>query len=121
MSVSVGRAGDDLLIRIEDDGAGANVAEVEAARGHGIDLLTRRLEALYGQRAGLRYDTSPGRGFGVDVRLPFDRIGPADPTARAGKGPNVLPLAGSQPPAEVVRGSTDEAIHRGPAPDDRGD
>ncbi|HSG47561.1 MAG TPA: histidine kinase, partial [Longimicrobiales bacterium] len=61
--VSIRRDGERLVLTVADDGAGADPSTVSAARNHGLDLLTRRLDALYGEEASLAWETAPGHGF----------------------------------------------------------
>jgi sensor histidine kinase YesM len=65
------REGASFVLDIDDDGPGADLAAVERASGHGIDLLRRRLRALYGDDATMDVETTPGNGFRVRLRLPF--------------------------------------------------
>lgn len=57
-------------IVVEDDGRGAEPADVEATAGQGLLLLRRRMEAEYGDRASLEWSTRPGEGFQVLLRIP---------------------------------------------------
>jgi hypothetical protein len=62
--------GDDLVVRVADDGIGRDPASVEEGRGH--RLLLERMEATYGERASVRFDGRPGEGFEVTIRLPAE-------------------------------------------------
>ena len=66
VSVRIGEEDGDLVIDVEDDGAGR--PGVSGGGGSGIRGMTERAAALGGQlTAGRR----PGRGFGVRARLPL--------------------------------------------------
>ncbi len=78
MQVRAEIAGGDLSIRVEDDGQGAPSTAVEDAKGRGIDLLTRRLAALYGDAAALEYHAVEGSGFRVTLRVPAETIDSRD-------------------------------------------
>jgi LytS/YehU family sensor histidine kinase len=69
--VQVRREGGHLVISVEDDGLGAESEAVKEAEGKGLDLLRRRVSTLFGDKASLGWDTSPGDGFTVVLRLPF--------------------------------------------------
>lgn len=63
---------DELVLTVEDDGAGADPERVRGATGHGLGLVRQRLESLYGDAAGIRWRTAPGEGFRVTLRVPAD-------------------------------------------------
>jgi two-component sensor histidine kinase len=66
-----------LDVTVSDDGEGADPAEMEGAEGHGLQLLSHRLETLYGDSASLSWATEPGRGFSATVRVPAVDAGPS--------------------------------------------
>jgi LytS/YehU family sensor histidine kinase len=68
-----------LEIIVRDDGVGADPEGVTAASGHGLGLLRQRLESRYGPEGTLAWETRPGEGFCVTVRVPATR--PADEPA----------------------------------------
>jgi LytS/YehU family sensor histidine kinase len=70
VTIRVAREDRHLAVTIEDDGPGAEVADVEQADGRGLGLLARRLDILYGRDGALEWRTAPGRGFAVRVRIP---------------------------------------------------
>ncbi len=70
--------GDMLDVTVRDDGEGADPARVRAAAGHGLDLLRRRLAAVHAESATLTWDTAPGAGFSVTVRLPARTAPPVE-------------------------------------------
>jgi len=61
-----------LKIVVEDDGSGADPADVEQSDGHGLDLLRRRLDARYGEGASMLWHTDLGEGFVVTLELPAE-------------------------------------------------
>lgn len=77
VAVSIRRQGDGLVLTVSDDGVGAEASAVAGARGHGLDLLGRRLEALYGKDASLEWETEPGDGFRATVTIPWNEPGAA--------------------------------------------
>jgi len=60
-----------IVLSVEDDGLGADPHSVMDGEGRGLGLLGRRLAALYGSRASLAWDTAPGRGFSVVLKIPL--------------------------------------------------
>jgi len=66
VSVRIGEEDGDLVIEVEDDGAGR--PGVSGGGGSGIRGMTERATALGGQ---LTTGRRPGRGFGVRARLPL--------------------------------------------------
>jgi len=81
-TVRVGAAAHDhlLTLTVADDGQGARPEVVAMASGHGLQLLARRLAALYGDAASVSWTTSPGEGFTATVRFPLRAPRPTDPT-----------------------------------------
>lgn len=59
-----------LLIRVADDGAGADVGAIEHGTGTGLRRLRERLRWLYGDRARLDFISAPGGGFAAQLCLP---------------------------------------------------
>lgn len=72
ITVCVERDGTGLRVTVSDDGAGADgpAAQGQATPGHGLDLLSRRLAALHGADASLRWGAVDGGGFSATVRVP---------------------------------------------------
>ncbi|MDO4285209.1 MAG: histidine kinase [Eubacteriales bacterium] len=72
--------GEDLVIQISDDGVGieaeqlAGILTGEEKRSGGTNIgvsnTHRRLQVLYGERYGLRYESAPGEGTTVEIRIP---------------------------------------------------
>jgi two-component system LytT family sensor kinase len=71
-----GEWGDDarLCISIRDTGAGvSNIGYVQGRkRGVGLANVERRLECFYGPSASLDFQSEPGEGTIVEVRMPLD-------------------------------------------------
>lgn len=63
-----------LRIEVEDDGVGmlqARISSLDAnGAGIGMKLVRERLRILYGDQAGFRVSSSPGRGTLVSIELP---------------------------------------------------
>lgn len=83
VDVSARRDGLHFHLTVADDGAGARAEEVRDAAGRGLDLVGQRLDLLFGEKAGLEWETAPGRGFRVTVRVPagVSPTGPAEEVA----------------------------------------
>jgi PAS domain S-box-containing protein len=70
ISIQLTRQPDSLLIMVEDDGRGFDLAEVEQKQEKGYGLLNMRfrIEALNGR---FHIDTKPGRGCVINIILPL--------------------------------------------------
>ncbi|MCB0786454.1 MAG: histidine kinase [Flavobacteriales bacterium] len=70
--VSAQKKGDDLWIRVQDNGSGCGDT-VQAMNGSGIGLrnVRERLRLLYGERGLMQVRSSNGKGFEVDLTFPF--------------------------------------------------
>ena len=81
--VVIEQANGDLVLRVEDDGAGidaARLAEIlDPGQAHGIAIGLRnidgRLRALYGEDYRLVVESEVGRGTRVEIRIPMVGIG----------------------------------------------
>ena len=62
--------GDALVLRVSDDGPGADPSAAPVGTGVGLDALRKRLVARYGSRARMDVESAPGLGFSVTLRLP---------------------------------------------------
>jgi len=103
VTVSARREGDDLIVRVADDGpglresAGTDGAQEHAGREHagrehsgeehageeisgglGLSNIRSRLQELYGERASLRLLSPEEGGMIAEIRLPADHPGDAD-------------------------------------------
>jgi signal transduction histidine kinase len=70
VEVRAQRVAGRLAVTVEDDGPGFDPQHRPA--GHGLDLLARRLEMLFGDSAVLRVDSRPGRSV-VAIEVPGER------------------------------------------------
>lgn len=103
------RAGERLLLRVEDDGVGFGAAESThelCASGVGLSNTHARLEALYGESFRFDLQRSDGGGCAVVLDLPFSTTSRADsrlvssPTHRRELAPASQPSPdGPSPPA----------------------
>jgi hypothetical protein len=71
--ISVRLLGDDLVLRVTDDGPGADRERALHAPGFGLRALRDRLAARYGGRARLDIETAPGAGFDACIHMPAGR------------------------------------------------
>jgi len=55
---------------------GASGAGTSAGFGVGLSNLERRLARLYGPEATIRFESAPGDGTTVEVRLPYRSAAP---------------------------------------------
>jgi signal transduction histidine kinase len=59
-----------LAIRVHDDGPGVDLDRLEHSKGHGLQLVRRRLALSYGSRASMKIESSADAGFAVTLALP---------------------------------------------------
>ena len=67
MRVSARREGSSLVVGVTDDGPGFDPDAMTA--GHGLDILQRRLQAIFGAGASLDFHRGPG-AMTVQLRVP---------------------------------------------------
>ena len=70
VTISASLVDAELMIRIADDGAGADVGAIEHGAGTGLRRLRERLRWLYGDRARLDLVSAPGAGFAAELCVP---------------------------------------------------
>jgi len=70
VEVAAYRTADTLVLTVRDDGPGLAPSGATAI-GVGLANTRARLEALYGERAGLEIANAPGGGAVVTIRLPY--------------------------------------------------
>jgi len=63
----------DLILQVKDDGPGAMPAAFNHSQGLGVRTVRRRLDALYGESAGLTAERFPRGGFAVSIHVPIQR------------------------------------------------
>jgi signal transduction histidine kinase len=68
--VSLRVAGEGLVLRVADDGPGADRDRALSAPGFGLRSLRERLAARFGDRARLEVETAPGAGFAACIHMP---------------------------------------------------
>lgn len=81
LHIVLNRVGDDLLIQVDDDGMGFDVAAAHARRDDttdgvrsiGLRNVDERLQLLYGPDYGLVLESTPGKGTRAVVRIPLTR------------------------------------------------
>lgn len=75
IAIRARRAGDTLIVRVENDlpEARAETEVLERSSGIGLSNLRQRLARLYGAGHGLELQISAAHGASVEVRLPFRR------------------------------------------------
>lgn len=77
LRIEAAREGDELVLRVSDDGpgcAGAEYGEIPAGKGVGLRNTRERLAVLYGE-AGRMDVRNRDRGLAVTLRLPFEAKG----------------------------------------------
>ncbi|MGH9628813.1 MAG: sensor histidine kinase [Bryobacteraceae bacterium] len=82
--LSACRAGDRLMLEVEDDGVGLPEGwRLEDHAGVGLSNIARRLEELYGSEHKFVVGNRAGGGVRVEVALPFRREAQAAAAARS--------------------------------------
>ena len=74
LRIEAQREGDELVLRVTDDGPGPDEAPAEVTTGVGLMNLRERLASLYGARARLELVGTPGGGAIATVRLPYREL-----------------------------------------------
>lgn len=67
--ISGNRAGEDIELKIFDDGVGFHVEEKQAS-GYGIRNVTERIGLIYGEEYGVKVSSTIGEGTTVIIRIP---------------------------------------------------
>lgn len=70
ITLTARRVGDSLRIEVRDDGPGA--PPTTSGLGVGLENVRRRLEATYGDRAGIEYGPLPTGGYSARLDLPAE-------------------------------------------------
>jgi ligand-binding sensor domain-containing protein len=82
IAVTAAADGDDLLLRVRDDGPGPRDDAAKTTPGIGLRNTRRRLEALYPGRHELALRRAPEGGADATIRIPLTHGFPAAPTQR---------------------------------------
>lgn len=100
------RADGALVVRVADDGPGADPAALRATPGLGLRAVRERVAAL-GAGAACTVRTAPGEGFAVEAVLPAGRVtsaAGAPPTRRsAARASGARPTSGARRALPVDR------------------
>ena len=91
--ISADLVGDQLVMEVADDGAGAESARVAAGSGVGLDAVRQRLETRWGKDARMEVVTAPRNGFLVRMTVPAVTT----PVLRARTGEARVPTAAAAP------------------------
>lgn len=77
IEISAEVEGDDLVLRVADDGPGLKPGSGQTGRGGGVGLRNcrERLEQLYGDRQSFRLAATEPQGLTVIMRLPLEKKG----------------------------------------------
>lgn len=79
VEVAAWREGDELVLRVRDDGPGPGAGpSPEANTGLGLSATRERLATRYGERARVELRDAPGGGAEATVRLPYRDTGTED-------------------------------------------
>ncbi len=70
VTVQLSQNATTLLVTVEDNGKGFDLKKALAEKGHGLNNLQSRVEALTGE---LEIDTRPEEGTSVQIQLPINR------------------------------------------------
>jgi len=74
---------DDLLLTVQDDGIGMTIEKAESilldsgtqeSHGYGIRNINHRIKLCYGSQYGLAYESSPGKGTRVEIKIPAQDV-----------------------------------------------
>jgi two-component system, LytTR family, sensor kinase len=81
VEVAIRRAGDDLAIRVRDDGRGFPAQERGRSEGGvGLPNTQARLEQLYGAAHRFAIESGPDAGTAIEILIPFQAAGrPREP------------------------------------------
>lgn len=74
LRIQARRVGDDLILRVIDDGPGPETPGGTPPEGVGLGNTRARLATLYGERASLTLAPLPTGGAATEVRLPYHEL-----------------------------------------------
>jgi two-component system sensor histidine kinase YesM len=66
-----------LVFQVADDGVGID-EDVDIMKGYAVSNVYQRLKLHYGEKAELKFDSCPGGGTVVTVRIPLEEVGDAE-------------------------------------------
>jgi LytS/YehU family sensor histidine kinase len=75
LRIEARRMGEDLILRVTDDGPGPTASA--PPEGVGLGNTRARLATLYGARASLTLAPLPTGGAAAEIRLPYHELEPA--------------------------------------------
>ena len=93
LRIAADLVGEQLVLEVADDGAGADGARVADASGVGLNAVRQRLETRWGSQARMEIVTAPRNGFLVRMTLPAVTT----PVLRARTGETRVPNAAALP------------------------
>ena len=85
ITITGGREGDNILLRVKDNGAGMNAEQLaqlqngifqEKQGGFGLWNVHQRIRLYYGENYGLSFESASGEGTVVTVTLPSKGVSP---------------------------------------------
>jgi two-component system, NarL family, sensor kinase len=71
VKVVLSKAGDEILLEIEDNGCGFRIKEVSKRGGNGLYNIRERVNILKGN---LTIKSCPGQGTKIQIRIPFNNL-----------------------------------------------
>jgi signal transduction histidine kinase len=94
--ISLAFEGDDVVLRVDDDGIGSTKPDLGRPRAHGIAGMRHHVHALGGR---LQITTAPGAGVRISVRVPCSNVmQPGGADAGTSGRFAAIPWAATDPP-----------------------
>lgn len=66
-----------IVFQVTDDGVGID-EDVDIMKGYAVSNVYQRLKLHYGEKAELKFDSRPGGGTVVTIRIPLEEVGDAE-------------------------------------------
>ena len=66
-----------IVFQVTDDGVGID-DNVDIMKGYAVSNVYQRLKLHYGEKAELKFDSRPGGGTVVTIRIPLEEVGDAE-------------------------------------------